>query len=380
MSARMKARAKPSAPAWPGPTIAPDCKVIPLTRIVPDPDQPRKHFDESGLAELAGSLVSLGQLQPIAVRRGEGDAYLLIAGERRWRAARRAGLEALTAVVVEGPALETAKLRQLAENVSREDLSPLDEARAYRAELDRTGLSTHALAEAVGTNHSRIVRKLALLKLPAEVQALVASGELADSTAYGLLKLPDEWDQIDVARLAVAGGWTRAAVATEVARRTAPPPPPAHSTPPESPPEVVHGEPPEETSGPIETPKPDAPATEDGAATTAEGVTPGTSAGPRNGQAGAPGKIREPVLVDRRSLQTADGTGFTTPEILRDSIADPHQAAEIDELRAALEESVKLQSHYAGLLNEYDGGFRRQFATADEWIQRLRECKASKEG
>ena len=159
---------------------------IPVDRIEPDLNQPREDFDEVAMARLADSLKHRGQLQPVRVRWDESKGvYVLICGERRWRAARMAGLSTLTCVVAEGT-LDAGELLalQLVENCVREDLQPIEQARAYRALIDRTGWSGNRLAQELGIAQSSVVHALALLELPSGIQQQVEQGELSPSTAY----------------------------------------------------------------------------------------------------------------------------------------------------------------------------------------------------
>jgi ParB family chromosome partitioning protein len=195
---------------------------IPLDRIYPDPDQPREDFDEASLERLAESLKTRGQLQPVRVRFDEGRGeYILICGERRWRAARMAGLPTLACVVSEG-VIDAGELLalQLIENCVREDLQPIEQARAYRTLIDRTGWSGNRLAQELGIAQSSVVHALALLALPTAVQEQVEERKLSPSTAYEISKIEDSEAQRNIAALAVAEGLTRAEV-VEAVRETA---------------------------------------------------------------------------------------------------------------------------------------------------------------
>jgi ParB family chromosome partitioning protein len=157
-----------------------------VDRIAADPDQPREEFDPEALQRLADSLRAKGQLQPIRVRWDEGrGAYIIICGERRWRAATMAGLETLHCVIVEGTVEPVELLAiQLVENALREDLRPVEQARAYRTLMDQKGWSTRQLAAELAVTQPQVVRTLALLDLPAVVQEAVEQGTLAPGTAY----------------------------------------------------------------------------------------------------------------------------------------------------------------------------------------------------
>jgi ParB family chromosome partitioning protein len=174
-----------------------DALAIELGRIVPDPDQPRKDFDRAGLEDLAASLGARGQLQPIRVRWDEPmGKWVIIAGERRWRAAQLAGLETLLCVEAKGPLTPDDILEdQLVENCVREDLNDVDKAHAFRALMDRRGLSQRQLAELLHISHQTVGRALALLAAAPEVQAAVASGEAPASVAAELARSTVDHDE-----------------------------------------------------------------------------------------------------------------------------------------------------------------------------------------
>ena len=214
---------------WRGVERSRDMAMIPVTKIERDPDQPRQEFDEEELARLAESLKTRGLLQPIRVRWDEGrGVYVVLAGERRWRAARMAGLDKLACVIHEGVVTaEEALALQLVENAIRVDLKPVEQARAYRRLMDARGYSTRELAAELHIAQTSVVRALALLELPAEVQGQVEGGELAATVASELAKLPDAAAQAEVARVVVSEGLTRSEVSELVqavkARRPAAP-------------------------------------------------------------------------------------------------------------------------------------------------------------
>jgi ParB family transcriptional regulator, chromosome partitioning protein len=183
-----------------------DALAIELDRIAPDPDQPRKEFEPESLAELAASLKARGQLQPIRVRWDEGSArWVIIAGERRYRAALLAGLPTLACIEAKGPLSPEDILEdQLVENCLRQDLRPIEQARAFRALIERRGCSYRQLGESLSLAPASIARALALLDLPAEVQGRVEAGELAPSVAYEVSRLDDPGAQREVAGRIVA--------------------------------------------------------------------------------------------------------------------------------------------------------------------------------
>jgi ParB family chromosome partitioning protein len=212
--------ASPStAPArWQGVTKSKGAVEIPVEKLHRDANQPREDFDEPALARLAESIRTRGQLQPIRVRWDEGrGAYVIIAGERRWRAASMAGLAAVSAVVVEGemPPAELLVV-QLVENCLREDLKPVEQAKAYRALLDQNGWSIRQLASELALDHSAVAKTLKLLELPESVQGFVESGELPTWTAFEVAKAETPQLQEDLARRAVAERLTATATAEAV--------------------------------------------------------------------------------------------------------------------------------------------------------------------
>jgi ParB family chromosome partitioning protein len=213
---------------WKGVERSRDMALIPVAKIDRDPDQPRQEFDEEELARLAESLRLRGQLQPIRVRWDEGRGmYVILAGERRWRAARMAGMDKLSCVIHEGALAEEEKLAmQLVENALRTDLKPVEQARAYRRLMDARGYSTRDLAAELHIAQTSVMRALSLLDLPVEVQAGVEGGELAATVAAELTKLPDAAIQSEVAKAVVEEGLTRTEVVALVqavkSRRPAP--------------------------------------------------------------------------------------------------------------------------------------------------------------
>jgi ParB family chromosome partitioning protein len=209
---------------------------IPVEKIQPDPDQPRQAFDESGLDRLAASLKARGQIQPIAVVWDDlSGSYRIVVGERRWRAALRAGLTTLTALIYDqAPAPDERFALQLVENALREDLSPLEQARAYQKLMTTRGWSTRDLARELSIDNSSVTRALALLDLPDPVQQHVERGDLSPSVAYEVHKLEDQADQVEVAARIVSEGLTRGdaieAVKAKKAGRPAPEKPSRHTT------------------------------------------------------------------------------------------------------------------------------------------------------
>lgn len=181
---------------------------LPVGSIVPNPHQPRVHFDEASLAELAASVREIGVLQPVLVRPANADGtYELIAGERRWRAARRAGLAVIPAVVRATDDLGSVE-RALVENLHRQDLTPLEEASAYQQLVEDFSLTHEQVSTRVGKSRSAVTNTLRLLSLPPAIQALLADGRLSAGHAKALLGSPDRAFQEQLARRAVTEGWS----------------------------------------------------------------------------------------------------------------------------------------------------------------------------
>lgn len=178
-----------------------------LDEVVPNPLQPRVSFDDQGLDELAGSIAEVGVLQPVVVRPLEDGRFALIAGERRWRAARRAGLVEIPAVVRHSDDRGTLT-EALIENLQREDLGPLEEAAAYQQLLEDHGMTHDQVAAAVGKSRPAVTNTLRLLQLPGVIQGLVERGELSAGHARALLSVEDAAYAEHIARRAVAEGWT----------------------------------------------------------------------------------------------------------------------------------------------------------------------------
>lgn len=191
-----------------------------VDRIIPDPDQPRKEFDPEALDRLAESLRQRGQLQPIRIRWDEGrGVYVVVVGERRWRAAQRAGLETVSCVVVGGAPTAAELLEdQLVENALREDLRPVEQARAFRTLMDGLGLTQQQLAAKLQISQTTVSQSLSLLELAEPVRARVESGDLAPSAAYQIARVADPETQRDLAERVVNEGMSRAE-AVEVVRK-----------------------------------------------------------------------------------------------------------------------------------------------------------------
>ncbi|HMQ25351.1 MAG TPA: ParB/RepB/Spo0J family partition protein [Acidimicrobiales bacterium] len=194
---------------------------IATSDIEPNRYQPREHFDEESLASLTASVRELGVLQPILVRpAAEPGRYELIAGERRWRAAKRAGLPSVPAIVREVDDLDSLE-QAVVENLHRQDLNPLEEAAAYQQLIEDFDLTQERLAERVGKSRSAVANTLRLFQLPPSIQKLVAEDQLSAGHARALLGTPDRAFQEGLAKRAVAQGLSVREVEDAVRRREA---------------------------------------------------------------------------------------------------------------------------------------------------------------
>ena len=194
----------PDAPAE---TPRPAPNEVDIDLLAPNEHQPRQQFDDARLEELAASIRARGIIQPILVRR-QGNSYRIIAGERRWRAAQRAGLLKVPVVVRDVPEGSGEQLLELAliENLQRENLNPLEEAAAYQRLADQFGLTQEQIAAAVGKDRSSIANMLRLLKLPEEVRSDLTSGAISMGHARAILALADAAAQRHAAREVIARG------------------------------------------------------------------------------------------------------------------------------------------------------------------------------
>jgi ParB family chromosome partitioning protein len=193
---------------------------IDLDRIRANPEQPRKEFDKEALASLADSMKDSGVLQPIAVRRIGEDRYEIVAGERRWRAAQWAGLLRIPAWILDVPEDRRLELA-LIENLQREDLSPIDEALAYRALMDSAGYTQQQVADRVGKPRATVANALRLLSLPKAVQEWVRARQIPMGHARALAALTRPGDQKTLAARIVRQGLSARQVEREVARMLA---------------------------------------------------------------------------------------------------------------------------------------------------------------
>jgi ParB family chromosome partitioning protein len=214
---------------------------VDIDLLSPNEQQPRVTFEDAKLAELADSIRANGIIQPILVRR-TGNTYRIIAGERRWRAAQRAGLLKVPIVIRDVPEGSDRQLLELAlvENIQRENLNPVDEALAYQRLIEEFALTQDQIAAAVGKDRSSVANFLRLLRLPEEVRGALASGALSMGHARALLALPDENAQRQTARTVIAGALSVRDTEAMVRKLAAPPKPLVGQAPPVSPPPDVH--------------------------------------------------------------------------------------------------------------------------------------------
>src|SRR3954454_13106653 len=186
---------------------APELREVAVELVRPNPAQPRKRFDEQSLTALAESLSENGVLQPVLVRPRPGGTYELVAGERRWRAAKLAGLETMPALVQhrgDEASIEVA----LIENMAREDLNPVEAARAVAALVEELGLTREEVGRRIGRSRVAVSNLLRLLDLPDEALALVEDGSLTEGHGRALLLADDHATRRSIARAAVQGGWS----------------------------------------------------------------------------------------------------------------------------------------------------------------------------
>ncbi len=203
-------------------TADPVLRDLPVELIGPNPHQPRRHFDEATLLALSESLRERGVLQPVLVRPRPGGTYELVAGERRWRAARLAGFETVPAVVRPHDDAESIELA-LIENMAREDLNPVEEARACALLVDELGLTREEVGRRVGRSRVAVSNLMRLLDLPDEALDLIATGRISEGHGRAVLMVPDHAERRRLARAAADEGWN--VRQTEAAARAAAEPP-----------------------------------------------------------------------------------------------------------------------------------------------------------
>ncbi len=178
---------------------------IEIRKIRPNPEQPRKVFNDQALEELSASIKEKGILQPVIVRKGEGGWYYLIAGERRWRAAALSGLKKIPAMVKESSPAESLEIA-LIENIQRDDLNPLETAEAFRRLIEEHKYTQEGLSKRVGKDRATVANYLRLLRLPPDVKGLINDGRLSMGHAKAILSLPTRKAQVDASRTVVKKG------------------------------------------------------------------------------------------------------------------------------------------------------------------------------
>lgn len=180
---------------------------IKVSLIEPRPDQPRKYFDKEQLQELADSIAEHGVIQPVILVKGENGYYRIIAGERRWRAAKLAGLTEIPAIVRDYSDVQAAEIA-LIENLQREDLNPIEEAQGYKDLMDRFGLTQDKISERVGKSRSNVANMLRLLNLESELQILLQSGRISTGHARALLAVPEGEKRVELGKRVAAENLT----------------------------------------------------------------------------------------------------------------------------------------------------------------------------
>lgn len=208
MAERKRGMGKGLAAILPDPAAGgPELKEVPVGSIEPNPDQPRTVFEPDALTALADSIASAGLLQPLIVRPVSDGRFQLVAGERRWRASQKAGLATVPVVIRSSPEDERLQAA-LIENVVREDLNPVDEARACAALVDDLGISKEALAKRLGRSRAGISNLIRLLDLPDGVLELMVAGELTEGHGRALLMSPDQTTRLRLGKKAAREGWS----------------------------------------------------------------------------------------------------------------------------------------------------------------------------
>jgi ParB family chromosome partitioning protein len=204
----------PTRPAGPTPTSAPsagtpdgDVQRLPIEQVTPNPNQPRRDFDEAALLELAQSIEREGIIQPIIVRKAGSNQYQIIAGERRWRAAKLGGLQQIPVIVRNADDQQALELA-IVENIQREDLNPIELAIAFQRMASELSLSHDQIGQKTGKERTTITNSVRLLQLPEELQGMVASRRLSPGHARALLKFEDEETQREIAQRCVSEGWS----------------------------------------------------------------------------------------------------------------------------------------------------------------------------
>jgi ParB family chromosome partitioning protein len=184
-----------------------DVQRLPIEQVTPNPNQPRREFDEFALLELAQSIEREGIIQPIIVRKTAPNQYQIIAGERRWRAAKLGGLQQIPVIVRTADDQQALELA-IVENIQREDLNPIELATAFQRMAAELGLSHDQIGQKTGKERTTITNSVRLLQLPAELQGMVSARQLSPGHARALLKFEDELTQREIAQRCVAEGWS----------------------------------------------------------------------------------------------------------------------------------------------------------------------------
>ena len=179
--------------------VSSELLTLPITKVEPRKEQPREYFDEAALQELAQSIEQFGLIQPIVVRKLDSGYYQIIAGERRWRASRMAGLTEVPVRIIEADDVRTAQLA-LVENLQREDLNPIEEAKGYKALIEIYGLTQEEAAKSVGKSRPAITNSMRLLSLSDEVLELVEKGKLSAGHARALIPIESPKKQLEAAK------------------------------------------------------------------------------------------------------------------------------------------------------------------------------------
>jgi ParB family transcriptional regulator, chromosome partitioning protein len=192
---------------------------VDIDSLTPNPNQPRLHFDEASLADLAASIREIGVLQPVLARDLGDGSYQLVAGERRWRAARRAGLTTIPVIVRRTDDLSSIE-QALVENLHRQDLTPLEEAAAFQQLIEDFSLTHEQVATRVGKSRSAVTNTLRLMSLPPPIQHLLADGRLSAGHARALLGSTDRAFQEHLAKRAVSEGWSVRSVEDAIRERS----------------------------------------------------------------------------------------------------------------------------------------------------------------
>jgi ParB family chromosome partitioning protein len=197
----------PDTPHGAAPVPEGDVQRLAIEQVTPNPNQPRRDFDEAALLELAQSIEREGIIQPIIVRKAGSNQYQIIAGERRWRAAKLAGLQQIPVIVRTADDQQVLELA-IVENIQREDLNPIELATAFQRMATELGLSHDQIGQKTGKERTTITNSVRLLQLPGELQGMVAARQLSPGHARALLKFEDEQTQRAIAQRCVSEGWS----------------------------------------------------------------------------------------------------------------------------------------------------------------------------